>query len=76
MEDLIVLDVQDDGKGFAAPADGRSGGYGLTGMRERAEGLQGSLLVESVAGEGTTISITLPMVPPVGGDTSLPAAAS
>jgi signal transduction histidine kinase len=72
MEDVIVLDVQDDGKGFApAPVtDGRSG-FGLAGMRERAESLQGSLQVESVPGEGTTISLTLPMVRPAGGDAAV-----
>jgi signal transduction histidine kinase len=69
MEDLIVLDVQDDGKGFVpgTGGDGRSG-YGLQGMRERAQGLQGSLMVESVPGEGTTISLTLPILRPAGGD--------
>jgi signal transduction histidine kinase len=69
MEDLIVLDVQDDGKGFVPvpSSDGRSG-FGLAGMRERAESLQGSLQVESVPGEGTTISLTLPLLRPVAGD--------
>jgi signal transduction histidine kinase len=70
MEDLIVLDVQDDGKGFVPSTPGGSGrpGYGLTGMRERAEGLQGSLLVESVPGEGTTISLSLPVLRTTGGE--------
>lgn len=69
MEDVIVLDVQDDGKGFVLGPASR-GAYGLTGMRERAESLEGSLLVESVPGEGTTISISLPMVRSVGGETA------
>ena len=61
MEDLIVLDVQDDGRGLPPGAEtGR--GYGLTGMRERAERVGGSFSVESAPGEGTTISITLPAV--------------
>jgi signal transduction histidine kinase len=67
MEDLIVLDVQDDGKGFV-PSDAGPTGYGLHGMRERVEGLQGSLQVESVLGEGTTISLTLPVLRPAGGE--------
>jgi len=67
MEDLIVLDVQDDGKGFVVTDGGRTG-YGLHGMRERVEGLQGSLQVESVLGEGTTISITLPVLRPAAGE--------
>jgi len=72
MEDLIVLDVQDDGKGFiptqAGPSDGGRSGFGLHGMRERVEGLQGSLSVESVLGEGTTVSITLPVLRPAAGE--------
>lgn len=66
MEDVVALDVQDDGKGFVPgpqQEDGR--GIGLTGMRERAEALQGSFSLESVPGEGTTISITLPVIPSV-----------
>jgi signal transduction histidine kinase len=72
MEDLIVLDVQDDGKGFvpteSGPAEHARTGFGLHGMRERVEGLQGSLSVESVLGEGTTISITLPVLRPAAGE--------
>jgi len=67
MEDLIVLDVQDDGKGFV-PIEGGPSGYGLHGMRERVEGLQGSLQVESVLGEGTTVSLTLPVLRPAAGE--------
>lgn len=59
MEDVLVLDVQDDGRGFT-PAAGR--GFGLAGMRERVESLQGTCSVESVPGEGTTISIELPVL--------------
>lgn len=65
MEDVIVLDVQDDGRGFApAMAGGR--GYGLTGMRERAAYLQGSFSVESTPDEGTTVSLSLPVIAPSG----------
>jgi signal transduction histidine kinase len=67
MEDLIVLDLQDDGKGFL-PTEGGRTGFGLHGMRERVEGLQGSLQVESVLGEGTTISLTLPALRPAAGE--------
>jgi signal transduction histidine kinase len=61
MEDVAVLDVQDDGKGFT-PSSARGAGFGLTGMRERAESLEGTFSLESVPGEGTTVSISLPMV--------------
>jgi signal transduction histidine kinase len=67
MEDVLVLDVQDDGRGFV-PALAVGGGYGLAGMRERAERLAGGFSLESVPGEGTTISLTLPVLHPAGGD--------
>jgi signal transduction histidine kinase len=41
------------------------GGYGLTAMRERVEGLTGSLTIESEPGAGTTISASLPVGPVV-----------
>jgi signal transduction histidine kinase len=76
MEDIIVLDVQDDGKGFVPGSDNAAGdrksGFGLHGMRERVEALEGSLQVESAPGEGTTISLMLPVFRPVGGDTITP----
>ncbi|MGE0354628.1 MAG: sensor histidine kinase [Gemmatimonadales bacterium] len=68
MGDVLALDVQDDGKGFV-PGSVTSGGFGLAGMRERTARLQGSLSVESIPGEGTTVSMTLPLVFPVGGET-------
>lgn len=68
MEDVLVLDVQDDGKGFV-PGSVTGAGYGLTGMRERTENLGGTFSIESALGEGTTISISLPALRPMGGDT-------
>jgi len=66
MDDLIVLDVQDDGAGFdpqavPAHADGGLGGYGLRSMRERVEMLNGALSVESAPGQGATVAIALPL---------------
>jgi len=69
MEDVLVLDVQDDGQGFTPSGTGGNG-FGLTGMRERAESLQGSVSIESLPGEGTTVSMTLPVLRPAGGDTA------
>lgn len=67
MEDLVVLDVQDDGAGFD-PAEvitglheDRDGSFGLRAMRERIERLGGELLVESAPGEGTTLAVQLPL---------------
>lgn len=68
MEDVLVLDVQDDGKGFE-PALTAGHGFGLAGMRERTERLEGSFSIESLPNEGTTVSITLPAWHPAGAET-------
>lgn len=59
LDDTVVLDVYDDGRGFdpAAPATG----YGLRAMRERARALGGTLTVESAADEGTAVVAALPV---------------
>ncbi|AXB48500.1 sensor histidine kinase [Amycolatopsis albispora] len=61
MEDQVTLDLRDDGRGFD-PAGPRPDGYGLSGMRQRAERLAGSLHVESEPGAGTAISVNLPAI--------------
>ena len=54
--------VRDDGSGFD-PAAGTEG-FGLLGMRERAALLGGTLHVESTPGEGTTVSVSIPVADP------------
>jgi len=70
LDDEVVLDVQDDGRGFdpehLAKRDERLTGVGLTTMRERVEQLGGTLAVESVPGEGTTVAATMPVRRPAG----------
>jgi signal transduction histidine kinase len=66
MEDVVVLDVHDDGRGFVTAAAVGTG-YGLTGMRERVQALKGTWSVESLPGEGTTVSFSLPALPSSGG---------
>ncbi len=57
--DQIALEVRDDGRGFVESANhaSRAGHYGLTGMRERAESIGGTLDVVSEAGAGTTVRL-------------------
>jgi len=57
-ETSVTITVHDDGAGFRM--DGAHTGFGLLGMRERAELIGGELSIESVLGEGTTVSATLP----------------
>jgi ligand-binding sensor domain-containing protein/two-component sensor histidine kinase len=61
-EDAFGMEIRDDGRGFAGtPPDGSSGHFGLTGMRERAAAINGSLTVESSAGEGTQVKLEVPL---------------
>jgi signal transduction histidine kinase len=62
--DEVSLDVTDDGCGFDPALAGMSGGMGLLGMRERVEGLEGRLAIESAPGEGTAVAVTLPAIEP------------
>jgi signal transduction histidine kinase len=55
-----VLSIQDDGIGFDA-ADLADQRFGLQGMRERAELIGGHLRLDSVAGEGTQVTVTVPV---------------
>ena len=57
--DAVSLTITDDGCGFDTRT--QHGGMGLSSMRERAETLSGDLTVESEPGEGTRITVTLPM---------------
>ncbi|MFC5852120.1 sensor histidine kinase [Streptomyces chlorus] len=63
--DEVTLDIRDDGRGFdprVRPARTGSGGFGLDGMRARAERIAGSLTVESEPGHGTAVSARVPLV--------------
>ncbi len=65
MDGELTLDVRDDGRGFdpAAPAPpSRTGGFGLGGMRARAERIAGTVEVESEPGAGTAVSARVPLV--------------
>jgi signal transduction histidine kinase len=65
--DVVVLDVLDNGSGFHAAQPGGAGGtedastgYGLAAMRHRLRQVGGTLEIESAAGDGTTVSASVP----------------
>jgi two-component system, NarL family, sensor histidine kinase UhpB len=63
-EDAIQCSVRDDGAGFDVPtALSRRGqrGLGLTGIRERAGALGGTLVIQSAPGKGTELVIAIPV---------------
>lgn len=63
--DEVRLIIRDDGLGFTPPSDlkclAQSQKFGLLGMRERVEQLQGTLRLESEPGKGTVVAVTLPL---------------
>lgn len=62
----VQLRIRDDGVGFDMKAGVRPTAVGLTGMQERVAALGGTLKVRSARGEGTEITVQLPVTE--GGD--------
>lgn len=56
----LLLSVTDDGEGFD-PRGVEPGHFGIRGMRERAEVMGGTLVVDSRPGEGTTLVVRVPV---------------
>lgn len=56
----VALQIADDGIGFS-PRTARERGFGLTGMRERAAALGGTVKVRSQREKGTTIRLVFPL---------------
>ncbi len=54
----VKLKVVDDGRGFKPDAPTRR--FGLTGMKERAQLVNGEIAIESTPGQGTTLRMELP----------------
>jgi signal transduction histidine kinase len=64
MEDVVTLDVLDDGKGLDGEASHTAdGGFGLIAMRQRVQRLAGQLEIESEQGRGTAVSASVPAIP-------------
>jgi signal transduction histidine kinase len=57
---VAALVVRDDGRGVTAEELSAPASLGLLGMRERAEALGGSLLVERCAPRGTVVMVSIP----------------
>ena len=57
---LVRLSIRDNGKGFDPNSVSPQGHFGLIGMRERAAGLGANLQIQSHAGEGTLIRVSVP----------------
>ena len=64
---FLRASVTDDGKGMPGSerlgprGDGLEGGFGMSGMRERAELIGGELEFSPAPGRGTVVSLTVPL---------------
>lgn len=59
-----LLTVRDNGRGFDTTTARKTGTHGLTGLRERASLLNGTVAITSAAGKGTTVELRLPLEAP------------
>ncbi len=57
-DEMVGIEVVDDGAGLDLETASAAGGMGLTTMRERAEKMGARLQVESILGQGTTVRVT------------------
>ena len=64
-DDALCIEIEDDGCGFdvdAVWADAQTG-WGLLGIRERTQLLGGTVTIESEPGQGTHVTVRVPVVP-------------
>lgn len=57
----VILEVKDNGRGFAIDAPRKPLSLGLMGLRERAYLLKGTVSIDSEPGRGTRIEVRIPM---------------
>ena len=59
--DLLILTIDDNGKGFDLDSAGSGPSFGLNSIKHRISSLSGVLIIDSVDGSGTTITIQIPL---------------
>lgn len=60
----LTVEIADDGPGLAPSALQKQNSYGLRGLAERAKSVGGWLDISSMPDAGTTITLSIPLVPP------------
>ena len=64
-DDRLEVEIHDDGRGFEDPdPDTDRVGLGLSGMLDRAHHAGGTLRVDSRPGEGTRVTLSVPIMQP------------
>jgi signal transduction histidine kinase len=61
VDGLVLLSIEDDGCGFDEGGSADGGRIGLVGMLERVRPYGGRVLIESVPGTGTSVTVALPL---------------
>ncbi len=59
---VIEMRVSDNGKGISKKQLSAPQSFGIIGMRERAHSLGGSLVIAGDRGDGTTVTVTIPIL--------------
>jgi two-component system, NarL family, sensor histidine kinase DegS len=54
----VIVKLEDDGIGFNLQQI--NSGFGLQGMKERVQAIEGKLKINSAIGKGTQIIVTIP----------------
>jgi PAS domain S-box-containing protein len=65
-EQEVAIEIVDNGKGFDTGQAPRHGGLGLVSIGERIEALQGKWSITSKPGEGTRVTVNVPLRPRAG----------
>jgi len=68
VEDKVVLEVADNGRGFEPAEQDARKGNGLANMEERARSVRGELIISSHPGEGTLVRVSIPRIRPQTGN--------
>jgi signal transduction histidine kinase len=61
VDGLVMLSVEDDGRGFVESASSGPGKMGIVGMRERVRPFGGRVLIENGSESGTSLIVALPL---------------
>lgn len=67
VDDTLIMELKDDGRGFDPQTVARHAGHGMRNMEERAHLFNGEWRIDSQPGSGTRIQVRVPFSPDAGG---------
>jgi len=60
VDNMLVMEIVDNGVGFDQTRKLRTDSYGMIGMKERVFLLEGELTIVGKVGEGTSVKVKIP----------------